>query len=91
MLERKIFLSESMRKHIDKQKMKGWQRRSKFATLIKKREEKQKNLKKAFTWTVAGFVWTHGGTVCHLWKKEVKEAKNDNARVGNWKCVSDDI
>jgi len=55
MLERKFFfyqkkrtkdhkiLRKSMRKHIDKQKMKGWQRRSKFATLIKKKQRtKQK-------------------------------------------------
>jgi len=42
-------LRKSMRKHIDKQKMKGWQRRSKFATLIKKTEKKnKKELKKVF-------------------------------------------
>ena len=38
-----------MRKHIDKQKMKGWQRRSKFETLIKRTQNRNKNkFKKAF-------------------------------------------
>jgi len=55
MWERKLFLSETenqrpknMRKHIDKIKikMKGWQRKSKFETLIKRTENNK--FKKTF-------------------------------------------
>ena len=73
-----------MRKHIDKQKMKGWQRRSKFATLIKKQRTKKIKFKKAFACQKERFFYQKKRTKDQKILRKSMKKHIDKQKIKGW-------